>query len=145
VNLRDQLEQVRKDYGRLTPRNVVDAARKPDHPLHRRFEWNDGVAAEKYRLVQARQLIRTVRCSFVSPTSGPTSVRAFHSVPVPSTPTPVYEDLDDILADPVAHKVLVAQMRRDWAAFEARYKHLDEFAQQFGTPVVVKRPRRKTG
>jgi hypothetical protein len=125
MSLRADLEKVRIDYGTLTPANVVDAARSVNHPLHDRFEWDDSVAGEKYRRVQARALIRTVRCSFVSPTNGPTSLRVFHSVP--GTSTPVYEALDDITTDPVAQAVLVAQMYRDWATFKARYEHLKEF------------------
>jgi hypothetical protein len=136
MSLRSQLEQVRKDYGRLTPRNVVDAARDPANPLHRRFEWDDSVAAERYRLAQARQLIQTVRCSFVSPTSGATSVRVFHSVPATGS-APAYEPLADIVADPVTEKVLEAEMRRDWKSFEARYRHLAEFNRLFGSVPVT--------
>lgn len=47
--------------GRLTPPAVVDAARDNRHPLHRFFEWDDALAAEGYRLEQARTLIRSVR------------------------------------------------------------------------------------
>lgn len=45
--------------GRLTPSSVVDAARDPASPLHAQFEWDDGVAAERYREIQARKLIGT--------------------------------------------------------------------------------------
>lgn len=123
MSLRDQLEQVRADFGRLTPANVVDAARATSHPLHDRFEWDDSIAGERYRRIQARELIRSVRCQFIS-TSGPASLRVFHSV---AKPTPVYEPIDDIIADPIAQQLLVTQMRRDWAVFEARYGHLVEF------------------
>ena len=47
--------------GRLTPDAVVLAASDPDHPLHLDFEWDDDVAAAKYRVEQARSLIRAVR------------------------------------------------------------------------------------
>jgi hypothetical protein len=46
--------------GLLQPFDVVEAARDPGSPLHDSFEWNDSVAAERYRLEQARRLIRTV-------------------------------------------------------------------------------------
>jgi hypothetical protein len=36
----------------------------------------------------------------------------------------------------------MAQMRRDWATFEARYKHLAEFAQMFGN-VASAQPKRR--
>lgn len=47
--------------GRIAPEAVVRAARNPGHPLHGEFEWNDGRAAERYRLDQARTLIASVR------------------------------------------------------------------------------------
>jgi hypothetical protein len=47
--------------GRLTPDGVIDAARDPAHPLHSEFDWNDTVAAAKWRLQQARQLIASVQ------------------------------------------------------------------------------------
>jgi len=46
--------------GRLTRQGVLDDARDEDSPLHPCFEWDDGIAAEKYRLDQAGQIIRSV-------------------------------------------------------------------------------------
>ena len=43
--------------GNLTARGLLDANRPEDAPLHNEFEWNDGVAAEKYREQQARHII----------------------------------------------------------------------------------------
>ena len=50
-----------RDGGLLRPAAVVEAARPKDSPLHNAFEWNDGKAAEKYRLIQAQYLIRSFR------------------------------------------------------------------------------------
>jgi len=44
----------------LTPENLVDEARTEDSPLHPAFEWNDSVAAEKYRCEQARLMIANI-------------------------------------------------------------------------------------
>jgi hypothetical protein len=46
--------------GRLRPPDVVKAARPKGSPLHGYFEWNDGRAAELFRLEQAKQIIRKV-------------------------------------------------------------------------------------
>lgn len=46
--------------GVITPRAVVDDARNSDSPLHECFDWNDEIAGDKWRLVQARRLIRSV-------------------------------------------------------------------------------------
>lgn len=50
-----------KNEGSLTPEDVVNDAKYDNSPLHKFFEWDDGEAAAKYRLEQARQLIRSVR------------------------------------------------------------------------------------
>lgn len=55
-HLRELLLEI-ESRGRLTAKKVVDAARDPHHPLHVRFEWDDSVGGEKWRLQQARQLI----------------------------------------------------------------------------------------
>lgn len=52
--------QEENDEKLLKAEDVVNAARHPDHVLHRFFEWSDDAAAEQWRLMQARQLIRKV-------------------------------------------------------------------------------------
>jgi hypothetical protein len=56
-----ELERLSKKNGGLTPPDVVGAARPKDAPLHSAFEWDNGLAAEQFRLVQARTLIRAVQ------------------------------------------------------------------------------------
>lgn len=41
-----------------TPEKVLNIARDPNTELHKCFEWDDSVAAEKYRLGQARKVIQ---------------------------------------------------------------------------------------
>lgn len=47
--------------GVLTPDAVVNDAKSAKSPLHRYFEWDDKKAADRYRLEQARELIRSVK------------------------------------------------------------------------------------
>lgn len=47
--------------GKITPAQVVNAARDPASPMHDYFEWDNDAAAEKYRIDQARTLIRSCR------------------------------------------------------------------------------------
>ena len=56
-----ELRRLKRKYGRLTPEIVLDSARSTKSPLHDMFEWDDAVAAEKYRLSQARNLILNIR------------------------------------------------------------------------------------
>jgi len=56
-----ELTRIEDSEGRLTPDAVVKAAQSPKSPLHRFFEWDNTEAARKYRIEQARELIREVR------------------------------------------------------------------------------------
>ena len=47
--------------GEITARRLVDEASNPVSVLHRCFEWDNDAAGDKYRLVQARALIRSCR------------------------------------------------------------------------------------
>ena len=56
----EALAAITTESGELTPGAVVVEAQDPDSDLHDFFEWDDTKAGHKYRLVQARQLIRSV-------------------------------------------------------------------------------------
>lgn len=57
-----ELEAIRKKNPQkvLQPIDVVSKAKFKSNPLHRFFEWDDGEAAHKFRLMQAGMLIKTV-------------------------------------------------------------------------------------
>jgi hypothetical protein len=128
MSLRDHLQAIYDERGKLTPALVVDVARDNRHPLHTRFEWNDTAAAEKYRRVQAHELIKSVRVVYQSSKTGePISIRAFHAVKNPETHKYAYEPTAVIMQDPMAGRLLLAEMRRDWEAFKRRYDGFEEF------------------
>lgn len=43
--------------GKITPRDLVIAAKPKKSPIHKFFDWNDSSAAEKWRIHQARMII----------------------------------------------------------------------------------------
>lgn len=47
--------------GALTERVIVDAASDPASPLHDQFQWDNDVAADGFRVIQARLLINRVK------------------------------------------------------------------------------------
>ena len=55
--------------GKLRVDDVLADAKKSSSPLHDQFEWDDTKAAEKYRLVQARALVVSVRTQVETSTS----------------------------------------------------------------------------
>ena len=56
----ETLHQIHRRHGKLTPFEVVDAARSRKSALHRYFQWDNDKAADEYRKEQARYLIACV-------------------------------------------------------------------------------------
>ena len=135
--LRDSLQRVYDEHGQLTPRLVVDLARDPNHELHNRFEWDDSVAAEKYRLDQARDLIRKVRVVYKEgdEQNPPQTIRAYHSLP--DGDGHAYRSTDEIVRDPLLTKMLLAQMERDWKDLHRRWSHMGEFIEMVRKDVAA--------
>lgn len=52
-----ELDKIIKLEGTVTPELMIAAAQASAHPLHAYFEWDDGIAGEKYRHVQATQML----------------------------------------------------------------------------------------
>lgn len=127
TSLREQLLTIRAEYGALTPRLVMDEARDDNHPLHSRFEWDDAIAGERYRLNQAHELIQVVRLTFTNHKGVERSVRAFHAVQGENGST--YEPAELIASDPVLTQILLMDMRREWKSMQGRYGHFAEFVE----------------
>lgn len=126
MSLRDELHQIHASHGRLTPALVVDEARSEDHPLHDRFEWDDGIAGEAYRRTQARELIRSVKISFRDSKGEPAKIRAFHAARWDGAASS-YKPTDEVIEDPVTAGIVLADMRREWRAMRRRYESFSEF------------------
>ena len=135
AEIKAALEEIAaKHDGVLNPRDVVEAAREEDHPLHSRFEWDDSSAAEKFRLAQAEGLIRRVRLHLIRPPAADgrvsiTTTRAFQSRPSQRTKDGGYEPIGKIMADPEKRKELVDTVARELLAIRRRYGQLVELAE----------------
>ncbi len=129
IVLRDILAEIRRDQGRLTPAVLVAVASDPDHPLHSRFTWDDIEAAEKWRLSQARELIRRCRVVYRPGTDAqpPERIRAYHSLP--DELGRAYMPVQEVAEDPLTRRILLAEMERDWQQLKRRWQHFAEFAE----------------
>jgi len=61
MTVEDALKAIFDQHGAVTPSLVVEAAKAKDSPLHECFIWDDAQAAQEYRLIQARRVIRRYR------------------------------------------------------------------------------------
>lgn len=64
----------------IEPEDLLEASRADGTPLHTCFEWDDSKAAEKYRLEQATNMIRSVVVKIVVDGGEPVTTRAFVNV-----------------------------------------------------------------
>lgn len=123
----EHLEMLRKQFkGELTPEDVLADAKHDNSPLHSFFEWNDGAAAEQYRLQQARGLIRAVVAVYVSEDKPAVRTRAY--VHVPEQSAPHYREASHAMSQAKTRKMVLDRAWNELKAWKARYKDLQEFA-----------------
>lgn len=111
-----------KSSGHLVPKAVVEAARDKKSPLHKHFEWDNQIAADKFRLDQARSLIRSIHVENSDAENG--LARAFLSIREKSGVS--YRSLDDVLRSADLQQKVLAAAERDLVSFEARYRTLED-------------------
>jgi hypothetical protein len=103
------LESLRDEQGLLHIERVVEVAADPESPLHNHFEWNDGDAAHRYRLNQARTLIRAQK---IPVRIGPAVIRSVAYVPAVNM-TGAYQLLSEITpSSDLARSVMLNELKR---------------------------------
>jgi hypothetical protein len=137
------LEMLREKFkGELTPKDVLDDAKNNNSPLHSFFEWDEGAAAEQYRLQQARGLIRSVVVIYTHADQPATRIRAY--VHVPEAGAPHYRDTKGAMSQTKTRDLVLQRAWRELKAWRARYKDLRQLADLFGAidETEKKLPRR---
>lgn len=84
--------------GVVTPRDVIYSAKEKSSPIHKYFEWDDTIAGEKYREVQARKLLGSV-VEVVTINREKQTHRSFYNVKN-SDGNPVYVTLQKAISTP---------------------------------------------
>ena len=109
----------------LTPKGLVDVSRAEDAPLHDLFEWDDSIAGEKYREVQAGKIIRSIEITYEEKTP----VRAFFPVKYQeSTEKSSYKSISVVLRNTDMREQVLSTARREMTSFVCRYKNIEELA-----------------
>lgn len=128
----------REHGGAFRPKHVLEAARNPRSPLYGLFEWNDRKAAEKYRLVQARRLIKAVRY-VIQVGQVEFAVPVFHRIFNDGTQLPEADKGHSYVTLATAGEVvdfqnqILADALRDLRFFKARYEKLSSSFTEFKT------------
>ena len=61
-----ELQRITDVYGKLTPEVIVSEAKSKTSPLHSFFQWDNKLAAEQWRMQQARIMINNIEVTYIS-------------------------------------------------------------------------------
>lgn len=119
-------EKVYEDIGQIeekTPQNLVDYAEEhPDSELYKCFTWDDTKAANEWRKVEARQVLRLLvyKEDPVEEDEKPIQIRVMQNV------NKEYKPVREIVRNNDEYKALLKRAKAELAAFRERYKQLAE-------------------
>jgi len=125
-----ELERIRQEHGGiLRAEDVVLAAEDLSNPLHNSFEWDDTVAAEQWRLQQARQIIRSVVVilpNIAKPITAFVSLRDDRTQEGGG-----YRTIIDVMSDKDMRERLLEEALADLRHWEQKYSQFNELQPVF--------------
>jgi hypothetical protein len=122
------LEAIRTDHGgELTPEAVVEHAQARTSPLHRLFEWDDTEAARRFRLDQARLLLRSYTIVYETRRETVIEVRGFQQVTNPQHER-VYVPTLEALRVPEYRDQILDAARRELETWTRKYQECQALA-----------------
>jgi hypothetical protein len=114
----------------LKPAKVVRAAENPKSPLHRCFTWDNAVAGQKYRLIEARQLIASYRV--FADESSEVAAPVFINLPADRAGGRGYRFVEDVVAKAELRSQMLDMAVKELDDAKQRYRMLNELAGTFG-------------
>lgn len=106
-----------------TPAQILEKGRSEETELHKCFEWNDSIAAEKYRLSQARKICEVLVIQRLpdAPKEAP-EIRIFHK----TESTGGYKPINRIVQDNDEYQKLLQRAFAEFHALKIKYQTLQE-------------------
>lgn len=108
----------------ISAEELLEKARKDNTELHKCFEWDDAIAGEKYRLMQARKVLNSLM--FIPVEESETPIRIFSY-----TPETKYKPTVQMVVNIDEYQSLLAQAKRELDAFRKKYNSLTELHELF--------------
>lgn len=126
----NELLRIKRVRGKLTPDIVLEEARNKSSVLHRFFEWNERTAASKFRIEQARLLLRIITVQI----DGREPVRAFVNIDVENGEGwgqengQQYFPIQEALDNKGLREILLRDAISEMQFFRRKYERLRELA-----------------
>lgn len=119
------IEKLATKYGECTKEQFLDSARSERSVLHKLFEWDDTVAAEKYRLHQAQMIICSLKVTVIEEDHAPIITRAFVTTEERTTG---YVHIRDAMSDEEKRAKVIEEAKRDAQWYIDKYNGLIELS-----------------
>ena len=127
--IREMTDLVEKSRSKLlTPLMVVERAKNKSSALHEHFTWDNGAAAEQWRIHEARDLIMRVKVE-LSVGKKQTEVRMFVSLGSDRINGGGYRPLKTVLSDAELRKEMLRTALAELEALRERYSRLEELVE----------------
>ena len=110
---------------RISPQELLEKARDVNSELHKCFEWNDSIAAEKYRLQQARGVL--VNLVYKTEKKDAEPIRYFQITTEKNT----YQPTVSFLKQEDEYQALLKRAKCELESFKKRYYTLSELQEVF--------------
>lgn len=119
----EHMEELDKQYGEVTPQIMVDDARPEGALMHPLYEWNDDIAAEKYRRNQAKKIASDLVIVHVAQNEEVPQepIRAFVSVK-PRNEKASFRPIVKALSDKDTKEQVIANAKLELEAYERKYR-----------------------
>ena len=117
------LQEIHNEYGRIKPETVVKVAAKKDHVLHKEFTWNNTEAGSKWRLHEARNIIKCVNIIH-GDTDKKIETSAFVSIREDDK-TRAYHPVKTVLGNDQMRAIYMNQARRELRMFIDRFSNIE--------------------
>jgi len=146
MSIIEELEQIREaNDGILYPQSVVDFARDENTELHSKFEWDDTVAGESYRVWQARKVIRALVTIIPQKNSEPYEVQTYVSMSADRYQGEEkrenvggYRCMVDVLSTPDLRSTLLEEALAEFEVWERKYQMISELVEIFTAAKTAK-------
>ena len=126
----EELKRIAKaNGGALTPPTLLSRAKNKDNPLHECFDWNDTLAAGKWRTEQARSIIRSIEVVYDDRGGEPKVTRAYVNL---RGPDQHYESTYSVMTNSEKRDRFLDQARSDMNKFIRRYQDFEELSDVIG-------------
>lgn len=132
----DTIRDLQKTLGKdsITAKELLDASRDDEAPLHSCFEWDDNIAAEQYRVYQARHIINGIEIEYVKDNTPTELARSRYFINVVKVAPKVqgqFATIDTVFSNADYRKQVLNNALTELRSFQRKYNVYNELASVF--------------